>query len=107
MLFSTYDQEFLEQHSITSSTRIKIFVRVKERIKPQQCYYQIKSLSIEIVLIKDNEFDVKWHQLQPNEYSESRILLQSSPQISVTHTNLINKGSYRVYQKLYKKIFIE
>jgi hypothetical protein len=91
---------------------IKLFVRVKERIKPDQCTHTVTLPYIEITLIKENEHGFRWDRLEPNEYSESRPLipLTSPSKLPMTSSiiNSHNKGKYLVMrygQILSKKKF--
>ncbi|UJR31273.1 hypothetical protein I4U23_018773 [Adineta vaga] len=100
IIFQTDDEEFLRFHSMSSTKTFKLFVRVKERIKPEECTYAVTPTCIEITLTKDNEYGMKWYQLEPNEYSEVRPRLHLSPistsPLRLTKTtplkNDINKG---------------
>ncbi len=91
------DEYFLQLHSIPSKMQIKLFVRVKERIKSDQCSFIVTPMYIEIILIKDYQHGLRWNQLEPNEYSESRPNIQLSPTsmhpLSLTNTNLIKNTS--------------
>jgi hypothetical protein len=92
-VFFYSDEHFLQQNSIPSKTPIKLFVRVKERIKPDQCSFRVTSTFIEITLTKDNEHGIPWNRLEPNEYSESRPIAPSSPPstlpLSITSSNSV------------------
>ncbi|CAF1282003.1 unnamed protein product [Rotaria sordida] len=94
--FHTNDENFLKIHGITSDRSIRLFVRVKERIIPHKCSSRITQTFIEIILIKDNpNSTTKWGRLEPNEYSESRPLIQqtspntppSSPNSTMINSN--------------------
>ena len=84
---------------------IKLFVRVKERIKPSQCCYIVTQLHIEITLVKENINGNKWTRLEPNEFSEHRPLLQptspSSHPLSTINTSSLlpnlNRGNFIYY----------
>ncbi|CAF1053922.1 unnamed protein product [Adineta ricciae] len=69
VIFQTNDEDFLRSHSIESTKKIKLFVRVKERIRPHRCTCVVTPICIEITLIKDNAYGMKWNQLEPNEFS--------------------------------------
>ncbi|CAF0807692.1 unnamed protein product [Rotaria sordida] len=77
-IFCTNDEQFLQCHSIPLKMPIKLFVRVKQRIKPAQCSYSVTSTHITINLIKENENGIRWYQLEPNEYCEPGSMIQSS-----------------------------
>jgi len=87
------DENFYQNHSIPSKMPIKLFIRVKERIKPDQCSHKITLTSIEITLIKESEHGILWNRLEPNEYSESRPTILSPPSstfsLPITNTNSI------------------
>ncbi|CAF3581966.1 unnamed protein product [Rotaria sp. Silwood1] len=103
-IFHTKDENFLKIHEITSDKPIKLFVRVKERIIPEKCSSNITQAFIEIKLIKDNPNSTKWGRLEPNEYFESRPLIQqtspttppSSPnsiQSTIINSTMINSNN--------------
>ncbi len=110
------DERFLNTHSISSDRIIKLFVRVKERIIPNNCSYKITQAFIEIILTKDNPNSTKWGRLESSEYSESRPLTQqtspstppSSP-ISSTATNInstminSNKGKIEYLSRIFNR----
>ncbi|CAF1580390.1 unnamed protein product [Rotaria magnacalcarata] len=73
--FHTNDEHFRRTHAILSDRHIRLFVRVKERIKPEKCSYRLTPTSIELKLCKDNP-NSRWGRLEPNEYSESRPVIQ-------------------------------
>ena len=99
------DAEFCRTHSISSTMPIKLFVRVKERIRPNRCTYITTPTYIEITLIKDAEFGDRWYRLEPNEYSESRPLIPTSTPstspLALTYTSSIinnnNKGEILIH----------
>ena len=72
---------------------IKLFVRVKERIIPEQCFTNVHTMSMDIHIVKENKCGIEWNQLEPNEYSAARPMLQSlsSPTslLSITNRNPI------------------
>jgi len=78
---------------------IKLFVRVKERIKPDQCSHKVTPTFIDITLVKDSEHGILWHRLEPNEYSESRPSISSSPPstlpLPITNTNFTMNNTNR------------
>jgi hypothetical protein len=85
---------------------IKLFVRVKERIKPNQCSHIVTPSYIEIILVKENEYSGnRWNRLEPNEFSEHRPLLQptspSSHPLSTTNTHSLlpnpTRGNFIYY----------
>lgn len=86
------DHQFLSNLSISADKIIKLFVRVKERIKPDQCLHKVTSTGIQITLIKENEHGLRWNRLEPNEFSELRSFVPSSPPSSTINTNISNKG---------------
>ncbi len=100
LIFFYSDEDFLQTHSISSKTPIKLFARVKERIKPDQCTYTVTATYIDIAIAKDYQYGLRWNRLEPNEYSESRPLIPTSPlsshPLSITNTNSvmnnINRG---------------
>ncbi|CAF2742050.1 unnamed protein product [Rotaria sp. Silwood2] len=97
--FCTNDEQFLQLHSIPSKMPIRLFVRVKQRVKPAQCTFVVTSTYIEIKLMKENDCGVRWNQLEPNEYSESRSMIHSSSlsthPLLITNSN-INRNSPRL-----------
>lgn len=80
---------------------IKLFIRVKERIKPDRCSHRITPTYIEITLVKEYEHGTPWHQLEPKEYSATSSIIRSSPPsthpLSITNTssimNSLNRGN--------------
>jgi hypothetical protein len=97
------DEHFLEQHSIPLKLPIKLFVRVKERIKPDQSSHRVTPAFIEITLVKDYASGISWTRLEPNEYSEDRPLIPTLPPstlpLPMTNTNSIinnNRGKIEV-----------
>ncbi len=82
------NEQFLNIYSISSDRPIKLFVRVKERIKPDKCTFKITQTSMEIILVKDNPNGARWGRLEPSEYSESRPPIQQSPPSNINS----NKG---------------
>ncbi|CAM4740025.1 unnamed protein product [Rotaria magnacalcarata] len=77
-IFQTDDEEFLQRHSIPAKRLIKLFVRVKERIKPGECFSRNTAASIEVKLIKENQNGSRWNQLGPNEYSDAQQIAGST-----------------------------
>ncbi|CAF2238816.1 unnamed protein product [Rotaria magnacalcarata] len=77
-IFQTDDEEFLQRHSIPAKRLIKLFVRVKERIKPDECFSRNTAASIEVKLIKENQNGSRWNQLGPNEYSDAQQIAGST-----------------------------
>ncbi len=82
---------------------IKLFVRVKERIKPDQSSHRVTPAFIEITLVKDYASGISWTRLEPNEYSEDRPLIPTLPPstlpLPMTNTNSIinnNRGKIEV-----------
>jgi hypothetical protein len=86
---------------------LKLFVRVKERIIPDQCRHAVTTTFIEITLMKDNQNSLKWNRLEPNEYSLAPLLIHlPTPSLlprstnfgSTTNKNVIidtsNKGEF-------------
>jgi hypothetical protein len=90
-IFNTNDEHFLEQHSIPLKQPIKLFVRVKERIKPDQSSHRVTPTFIEITLVKDYAYGKKWIRLEPDEYSAYRPLIPTLPPstlpLPMTNTN--------------------
>lgn len=79
VIFSTKDEDFLREHSIPSNVPIRLFVRVKERIKTELCSYHVHMTYFEINLAKDSQLFSRWDRLEPNEYTETRSIISSSP----------------------------
>lgn len=92
--FYTDDEQILQTYSIPSTKQIRLFVRVKERIIPEKCTHKITATFLEIQLFKDNRNHAKWGRLEPNEYSESRPVVQqtTTPPSSPSAVNT-TKGS--------------
>ena len=85
------DEDFLRSNYIEYTKQIKLFVRVKERIRPRRCTCVVTPICIEITLIEDNPYGSKWNQLEPNEFLENRPSvpsLSSVPSHSLGSTKL-------------------
>lgn len=93
--FHCSDANFLKTHSILSNQKsIKLFVRVKERIIPNQCSFKVTGTFIEITLIKENQNGARWGRLEPNEYSEvCPPVQQTSPPTPPSSPNSIQSTS--------------
>ena len=75
---SSSDERFLQEHGVSSKQLIKLFIRVKERIAPEQCTASFTSSGIEIFLRKAILNRSKWTRLEANEYSEMQTPVKSS-----------------------------
>jgi hypothetical protein len=69
MIYSS-DESFLTSHELSSENIIKVFARVKERIKPDLCATKTTGSVLEIIFVKENPNSMKWGRLEPSEYSE-------------------------------------
>ena len=84
---------------------IKLFVRVKERIKPDQCTHTVTSKSIKITLVKEYESSMRWNRLEPNEHSEFHPLQPTSPlstypsSTANLHSTMNNLNRGEIYSK--------
>ena len=90
------EEEFLRTHAVTSTKPIKVFVRVNDRIKAQQCSRAVTEGCIEITLVKDSEHGMAWKQLEPNAYSLTRpsihLIPTSMHPLGLTKTNPIKNN---------------
>lgn len=74
LFFSSFssDQNFLKSNSIDSDKLIKVFVRTKGRIIPQESKSTNTKAVIEIVLVKETKSLQKWNRVDAVEYSEEQ-----------------------------------
>lgn len=75
---------------------MKIFARVKERIIPDRCSYQIRSKQIDITLTKENENGPQWNRLEPNEYTKPVVYQPITSSIINNNANMNNFNRGRI-----------
>lgn len=96
---SSSDDDFLRFYGVTSQTLVKLFARVKDRIKPGLCSHNITSTTLDITLVKENDQSLSWIKLEPDEYSKPRTYQPvSTPAATIidTSSNIINPNRGKI-----------
>lgn len=81
------DQEFLQAQSIPTNKSIKLLIRVKERIKHDDCAFWIQADHIQIKLVKENLNGIRWDRLEPDEHTHCHQIMDSSSSL-LSRSNL-------------------